>query len=132
MHDPAAAQLPAMREGVDRPARAPMVPSDRVCDDQKKKTWFQGGVAVGLILTLRKRDDFFLGDERFVVEDIDSLFNVTISDQKGKKTVINIDGITPIRPRVGAMISETGSGQVKVMFEAPRSLAILTGANYRR
>lgn len=88
---------------------------------------------MGLILTLRKRDDFYLGDERFVVEDIDAQFNVTISDQKGKKIVINIDGISPIRPRVGAMIGDTSApGQVKVMFEAPRSLAILTGANYRR
>lgn len=88
---------------------------------------------MGLILTLRRNDDFYVGDERFVVEDIDSNFNVTISDPKGVKKVINIDGLTPIRPRVAAMIGDTSShGQVRVMFEGPRSILILTGVNYRR
>lgn len=88
---------------------------------------------MGLALTFRQGDDFYLGDERFVVEAIERGFRVTVRNQAGVATVLTPDRPLSIHPRVTAQVGDTSvASQVKIVFKAPLSVIILSGDNYRK
>ena len=89
---------------------------------------------MALVLSLGEAQDFFIADERFVIEEIydDASFLLT-REQGGKSFEVTNKSVAEIMPDV--LASSGGfqaSGVVRIALDAPREIRILRGDLYRR
>lgn len=86
-----------------------------------------------LIISLRENDDFFVEGRRVVVTRVDGPNDFTLKvEDTGKKFRITDEEVQEIMPDV--LISAGGYmkfGQVRLVIDAPRSIAILRGDKFR-
>ena len=89
---------------------------------------------MALVLSMRERQDFYVEDERFVVEQVysDTHFRIR-RDSTGQVFDVTDEKATEIMPDV--MVS-AGDKQpnvlARVAIEAPRTMIIARGDNYRK
>lgn len=87
-----------------------------------------------LVLTLRQGEDFFVQDDRVVLEQIHSETEFSLRrDSDG--ALIRLRGGPSVELFPGVLVSVAARGQLglsRIAFEAPRSLRILRGDLYRR
>jgi sRNA-binding carbon storage regulator CsrA len=90
---------------------------------------------MALVLSLRKGDDFYIGDQQFVVDTIDSDVSFQLKNLRSGRCFFVSDG-RAVRLMKGAYVS-AGVGNpdylytVKLSIEADRQLLVLRGDIYR-
>lgn len=81
-----------------------------------------------LILTLKKGDDFFIDNRRFVMEEVFDDRNGIVSDPKtGERFEITDDRATEIAPEV-MICAASRPTSINISIEAPRAVRILRGS----
>ncbi len=87
---------------------------------------------MALVLSMRLEEDFFVGDERFVVAEIKSDSHVRV--KHGEKLLdLYTSRATPVLPNVRLSVADRGQlGLARIAIEAPKSVTILRGGNYRK
>lgn len=86
-----------------------------------------------LVLSLRQRQDFFVGDERFVIDHVysDTHFRIR-HEATGKVFDITDTMSTEILPDVRVFAGDQEQAMlVRVAIEAPREIVVLRGERYR-
>jgi hypothetical protein len=89
---------------------------------------------VALVLQLRAGEDFFVQDERIVVEEVRSPSEFTVRRIRDNKVFVVKEGVSTALFK-GVLVSVGARGQLgfaRVALEAPRQIPILRGENYRR
>lgn len=89
---------------------------------------------MALVLTLREGEDFYIQNERIIVEDIQSPSEFRLRRVRDGKVLRVVEGVsTPLFTNVRVSVGARGQlGLARVALEAPRSVVILRGDNYRR
>lgn len=89
---------------------------------------------MALVLSLGEAEDFFVANERFVIEQInDDASFLLIREEGGASFEISARAAIEILPDV--MASSGGflsSGVIRIALDAPRRICILRGELYRR
>lgn len=88
---------------------------------------------MALVLSMRERSDFFVGDERFVVEQVysDTHFRIR-QDSSGRVFDITDQKSTEVMPEVFVSAGDKQPNILaRVAIEAPRTIKILRGEMYR-
>jgi hypothetical protein len=96
------------------------------------QTW--GETQMGLALAFKPGEDFFVNDERFVVERVTSPTAFIVRrDKDGVEFSLSDGHSHEILPQVVAAVNLRGQGNLaRLDLTAPRSVNLATGENYRR
>ncbi|WP_234731873.1 hypothetical protein [Acidocella facilis] len=89
---------------------------------------------MGLSLAFRPDEDFYVGDERFIVVDVTSPVSFTIRRERDGREFPLVDdgGRVEIASDVLVRVGRRGQGNLaRIDITAPRTVPILTGRNYR-
>ncbi len=83
---------------------------------------------MGLILTLRKGEDFFVGDSRFVVETIfDGRHFILYDPERDTRYEITEESASEIDDNV-LVCAAVSTTQINISIEAPREMPIVRGS----
>lgn len=86
---------------------------------------------MALVLTLKEEQDFFVGNERFVVDAVNGENDFVLRNAQGKTFSISDRKSTEVLP--GVMISAGSTAPTAhVAIEAPQEIKVLRGDKYRR
>jgi len=88
---------------------------------------------MGLVLTIRQGEDFFVDNDQFFLEKIISEDEVRIFRPKdGKKITASTKDMTDIQDDVSVQVADRiTSKAARLVIEAPRTKLILTGVKFR-
>lgn len=87
---------------------------------------------MALVLALKRRDDFYVRDERYAVKDILSDTHARIEMPDGKIIDVFAEQASEIAPEVFLQVGSRSQGDsVRLAIEAPRDVPILSGKRYR-
>lgn len=89
---------------------------------------------MALVLALKVGEDFYIQDDQVVVAAIASINEFTLLRVRdGKRLLVREGASTPLFKDVNVSVGARGQlGLARVAIEAPRSIMILTGDNYRK
>lgn len=87
---------------------------------------------MSLVLSIRKGEDFFVGDDRFIMTARDANNNVVLHNDTLGDVFINPDFSVEVQPDVKLTVSLAVEDNVtRVMVTAPRKIAVMLGRRYR-
>lgn len=87
---------------------------------------------MALVLALKRRDDFYVRDKRYVVNDIFSDTHVRVEMPDGKITDVFAESVVEIEPEIFLQVGSRSQGEmVRLAIEGPRDVPIMNGKRYR-
>jgi hypothetical protein len=87
---------------------------------------------MALVLTTRIDDDFYVGEQRFIVKDIFNDTSFTLHMEGHRKFEITEQEAVEVMDEVFISSGDYyQSGVVRVVIDAPREVLILRGSKYR-
>jgi hypothetical protein len=87
---------------------------------------------MALVLSLKPKEDFYVGDQRFIVTKLYNRTSFTLVHEGGKQYEITEYEATEVLPDVWVSSGDVYDlGTVRVVIEAPREILILRGEKVR-
>lgn len=89
---------------------------------------------MALVLTMREGEDFFVCHEQFVLSQIVSDRDFILTRVRDQSTIRVTEGRSlELKPNVRVSVGARGQlGLARIALEAPRTISILRGSNYRK
>ncbi len=87
---------------------------------------------MGLVLSLKRGQDFYVEDTRVVVESIRDDSTFVLRSHGGESVVVTPDFAVELFPEVYVSASQREApGVAKIVIEAPRRIGVILGDRYR-